>query len=215
MSAYAFFVCHRTVDLVAESAAHALRTSLGLGEELISLRRDDVFVLEGMPEGQDEAWGAACANHAAWFNPNTHRQAFFVTRPGALDAAARGDDWPADWIQGMVLSDRADLAGGPESCDLGDWLALPRRNGSFAVSIAAWNSEDPIHVLPRGGWPSAEAGVLPFQLWTLALRAEDEEAAKELALEHALTRSRDHGLLIHPHVERWALAAPVAPLSEG
>ena len=214
MSACAFFVCHRTVDLVAQTAAHALRESLGLGERLVALRRDDVFVLEGMPEGQDAAWAAACASRAAWFNPNTHRHAIFATKPGVLATATQGAEWPHPWIDHMVASDRNDLASRGESCDLAAWLALPRRDGAYAVSIAAWDTEEAVHALPRGSWPSADAQVLPLQLWTLALMAPDAVAAEEMALQSAITRARDRGLLIHPHVERWALAAPVESIQE-
>jgi hypothetical protein len=214
MSGYAFFVCHRTVDLVALSAAHALRESLGLGDRLLALRRDDVFVLEGMPQGADGAWAEACAAQAAWFNPNTHRHAFFRTAPGALAAARDGSSWPRPWIGGLVVSDRSDLASPGVSCDLAAWLALSPCDDGYAVSIAAWDAEDSVHGLPRGRWPVSGVSVLPLQLWTLALRAEGPQAAEDLALEHALTRARDRGLLIHPHVQRWALVAPAAPLQE-
>ncbi len=238
MSAYVFALCHRTVDLVAATAASTLRDALGLGEDLIALRRDDLHVLEDC-RGEPAAWAAASAAHAAWFNPNTHRHAFFSAAEGAVDAAAdfaasgrvvdeEGIDWPRPWLGRILHSDRADLlearsaasAGGGGAVDaastagdLSAWLALPAAGGAFAVSLAAFDAEDPVYTLHGEDWPAPGARVLSLQLWTLALRAADAGQARRMAVEVALTRTRRRGLLIHPQVQAWALAAPITPLS--
>ncbi len=235
MSAYVFALCHRTVDLVAATAGATLQNALGLGERLIALRRDDLYALEGA-EGAAEEWAAACAEHAAWFNPNTHRHAFFRAQAGAVDAARRfaagaspapdgGLTWPSPWIGALLHTDRADLSGrrvpwesdrplaaGRASSDLEAWLALPPEGGAYAVSLAAFDADDPVHPLRGSAWPAPGAEVLPLQLWTLALRANGPKDALQTALEVALTRHRCHGLLIHPHVQGWALAAEVSTL---
>ena len=214
MNSFAFLIRHRTVDLVAGSAALALRDSLGMGERLHALLRHDCLALEGMEGGSPGEWARACAQRADWFNPNTHRHAFYEVAPGAL-AAAAGGEWPHPWLASMVESDLAELADCGRSGDLECWLGLLPKPGVYRVSLAAWDARDGVSPLPRGEWPGGGGSVLRFQLWTLALEAADADAAHELALELALTRRRGQGLLIHPHVERWAeVALPVA-LDEG
>jgi hypothetical protein len=211
VNGFVFLVCHRTVDLVAGSAATALRGAMGLGDALIALRRDDVFVVEAAEGNDPAAWAAACAARAAWFNPNTHRHALYTARAGALAAAAGSAPWPAPWLGTMAATDRPDLAGAEGRAHLGEWLALPRADG-HAVSLAAWDLEDPVQRLPRGAWPDPRGRYLPLQLWTLALREQRADRVVDRALEVAVTRSRDRGLLINPHVQRWAVVAPPAPL---
>lgn len=229
MSSYAFLVCHRTVDLVAATAEATLRDALGLGDRLVALRRDDAVALEDC-QGESEAWARACADHAAWFNPNTHRHAFFAAREGAVgvvgelalsgrEAPPRGVEWPLPWLGRLLHTDRADLlhsslAGPPDSTDLLAWQGLPSAAGAFSVTLAAFDAEDPVHDLQGRAWPVPGARVLLLQLWTLALLAGSAEEAEEMALEVALTRRRKQGLLIHPQVQGWALAAPVSALLE-
>lgn len=214
MRALVFLLSRRAVDLVAVSAAAALRDALGLGERLRALRRDDGYVLENL-QGGEEAWRAACVARPSWFNPNTHQHAFFDAAPGAQEAARGERPWPSPWIGRMLSTDRTELAKHGASGDLDSWLSLPPERDCYSVSLMAFDSEEPVQPLPRGHWPHPDGRVLAFQMWTLALAAENEPQALTLALEVSLARSRDRGLLIHPHRERWALAAPVAPVGEG
>jgi len=214
MQPLVFLLRRRAVDLVAVSAAAALRDALGLGERLRALRRDDGYSLENLNQGSQEEWLQACVNRASWFNPNTHRHALFQAAPGAHAAALQGESWPKPWLGQLLGSDRAELAK-PRSCDdLDAWLSLPRERDCYRVSLVAFDSEEPVRSLPRGHWPDPAGRVLAFQLWTLSLAAPDADAAYDLALEVSVARSRDRGLLIHPHRERWALATPVAVLWE-
>jgi hypothetical protein len=215
MTPLVFLLRHRAVDLVAVSAAAALRDALGLGERLRVLRRDDGYSLENLQKGSQEEWMRACVHRSSWFNPNTHRHALFEAAPGAHTAALGGGSWPEPWLGRLLGTDRPELAK-PGSCnDLDAWLSLPPERDSYRVSLLAFDSEEPVRTLPKGHWPDAKGQVLAFQLWTLLLAAPDEAAAYELALEVSLARSRSRGLLIHPHRERWALAAPVALSREG
>jgi len=214
MQPLVFLLRRRAVDLVAVSAAAALRDALGLRERLRALRRDDGYSLENLTEGSQEEWLRACVHRASWFNPNTHRHALFAAAPGAHAATLQGETWPKPWLGRLLASDRPELAK-PGSCDdLDAWLSLPREQDCFRVSLVAFDSEEPLRPLPRGHWPGHEGQVLAFQLWTLSLAAPNADAAYDLALEVSLAHSRDRGLLIHPHRERWALAAPVAALQE-
>jgi hypothetical protein len=201
------------VDLVAMTAAHAIRENLGLGESLLDLRRDDVFVIEGDDLKEPGAWAGPCTERAHWFNPNKHRHALFEASPGAIDAVRGGGSFPRPWLGSLVATDRHDLTVG-EGCGLADWLALPGRNGGFAVVLASWDREQALANLPSGRWPDTHARLLRLQMWSLALVAESAEAAREDAEAVAVTRSRAQGLLIHPHVEGWTMLEPPWPLDE-
>jgi len=215
MRALTFAVQHRGVDLVAMTAARALRGPLGLGSRLVELRRQEAKVLEiggsassasgSTPlTGTVGDWAAACTRVAPWFNPNKHRYALFEARPGALAAARQEGGWPDPWLLRLVSTDRPGPSGAPPSSPpLDGWLALPQRPGAYAVTMAVWDREEPERALPSGSWPSPQARVLPLVLWTLAVEARSPQEALQLAEEAAVTRSRERGLLVRPHVEGW------------
>lgn len=213
MSALAFLVRGRGVDLVAMTAARALRESMGLGDRLGALLRDDLFVLEDVDPSASVAWSRACTAHANWFNPNKHRFAMTTAEAGALAAADAKGDWPRPWLLAIAQTDRPDLSATAraDADPLSTWLATPSRSGDHVVSLAVWDREQASHRLPAGRWPAADARILPCVLWTLVLRAEDSAAAEALALEVAITRGRRHGMLVHPHMEGWAQVAPARP----
>jgi hypothetical protein len=211
VSAVALLVRHRTVDLVAMTAAHALRSELGLGAELVALTRDDVYVIEGEALGAPEAWSRPCTERAHWFNPNKHRHALFEAAPGAVEAVRNGTGFPRPWLGRVVSTDRSDL---PSATDggrgpdvnrrgLSRWLALPPRPGVHAVAIASWDLDQAVTSLPPGPWPHPRAQLVRLQLWGLAVAGKDAETATARASEVAVTRRREQGLLIHPHVEGW------------
>lgn len=213
MSALAFLVRHRTIDLVAMTAAQALRSHLGLNGSLIHLRRDDAYVVEHEDLGDSRAWVRPCAERVHWFNPNKHRHALFEAEPGAVQAVQEGRSFPRPWLGPLVDTDRPDLQS-RTGRGLARWLAFPACEGAYAAVLASWQRDDAVATLPPGPWPRPESRLVRLQLWSLALRADDPEAASRLAEEAAVTRRRTSGLLIHPHVEGWSLLEPPWPLDE-
>jgi hypothetical protein len=88
-------------------------------------------------------------------------------------------------------------------------LALPQHPGTAARSLVAWQRDEAVLPLPRGRWPAPAQGVVRLQLWTLMLRADADGEAERLAEEAAIARTREQGLLVHPHMQGWAwLGAP-------
>jgi hypothetical protein len=205
MSALAFLVHHRSVDLVGVTAMHALQSEMNYAKIVVALRRDDAYILEGSGVEADQSWIDACLAQAHWINPNKHRHAFYAANAGAIAAAETGAAWPRPWLGKMLSTDRPDLVGGSHSA-LASWLSAeaPEHDGEFSVTLASWDHESGIAALPHGNWPSGEARLLRAQLWTTVLRAEDLEQAETLVRGLALSESREKGLLIHPHMEGWA-----------
>ncbi len=198
MNAMALLVRHRSVDLVAMTALHALRSSMG-ATGLIDLRRDDVFAWEGPDLGAPGAWIERATAQANWFNPNKHRFALFETAPGALEAARTDKPFPTPWLGDLVASDHPALETGRYG--IADWLGPPEEG--FAVTLLAWDREMGEGSLPGRRWPAAQTRVLRAQMWTLTVREASEKVAFETAEKLAITRTRDSGLLVHPHMEGW------------
>jgi len=202
--AIAFLVRHRTVDLVGMSALHALRTDMGFGEEIIGLRRDDFFAIEGRDAEASRAWTDACLAQAHWYNPNKHRFACYAATAGAIATATKSSDWPREWLGELFESDRPDLLDGQHS-GLRDWIRTPEVPvEATSMALAAWDREVGVRALPHGRWPNADVQLLRGHLWTLHVLVDDEARARSLAESVAVTTSRSQGLLIHPHVEGWA-----------
>lgn len=209
MSAYAFLVRGRSTDLVAMTAAQALRAHFTRPSELVSLLRDDVYLLEGVEGSDPGLWTDACTSHAHWFNPNKHRFALMEAAAGGIDAARAATDWPAPWLTMRLHTDRPDiLARGSRRDALEEWLGLEPDPGITSVSLVAWEHEDVGGVLPAGHWPRPDARCLHLVLWTLVLSSEDIAGCVARAEQLAITRGRRQGLLVHPHMQGWARVAP-------
>lgn len=202
MSALVFLVRGRGVDLVAMTARHALRETMGLGGEVVDLQRDDLVIVEGVRE--ETGWLEAFTARQHWFNPNKHRYALARAKEGAF-AAARGGSWPQRWLERVVATDRPDLD--PAVDDVfSAWLGLPAHAGCHAVPLAVYDRAEPIAPL-AGRWPQSGGHFLRATLWTLVLRLPEAEAAARRAAEIAITRRRGEGLLVNPHMEGWAMVA--------
>jgi hypothetical protein len=203
VSSFAFLVHHRSVDLTAMSAAHALRHDLGLGDDLIGLRRDDVTAIE--PAGGDPVeWSRACAATAHWFNPNKHRFAFFTAEAGALAGLEHGRDFPRPWLKRILFSDRPDLDVSNGPIGFSAWSQWSSRPPVHVVTLASWDRETGLSPLPHGAWPERTRRAR-LQLWTLALRAATGEVARAVATDCAVATQRDQGLLVNPHMEGWTM----------
>lgn len=88
MSDLSFLVRGRSVDLVAMTARRTLQSTLGLGDEIVDLTRDQLVCISGIPDDSGAAWTEAIAAHQHWFNPNKHRFASFLSADGAFAAIA-------------------------------------------------------------------------------------------------------------------------------
>jgi len=215
MSDLSFLVRGRSVDLVAMTAGRALRTTLGLGDEVIDLFRDQLVCVAGVGKSSAASWTGAVLAHQHWFNPNKHRFASYISSDGALAAVAGGGTWPSPWLSELVDTDRPDLVAGRDAGASGDllaaWMAPPPEPGAFAVSFIAYDLEDGVSRLPTGHWPDTKQDVLRAVLWTLILHALDREAAMARAEEILVTRTRTNGMLVHPHMEGWTAVGAARP----
>ncbi len=215
MSDLSFLVRGRSVDLVAMTASRALRTTLGLGEEVLDLFRDQLVCIAGVEKPAAQSWTGAVLAHQHWFNPNKHRFASYLSSDGALRAVTGGGTWPSPWLSELIDTDRPDLMASRDSGEPGDllagWMAPPSASGAFAVSFIAYDLEDGVSRLPAGHWPDPNPDVLQGVLWTLILRASDAEAAKVRAEEILVTRTRTDGMLVHPHMEGWTAVGAARP----
>lgn len=221
MSDLSFLVRGRSVDLVAMTARHALQTTLGLGDEVVDLTRDQLVLIAGVDEPSAGDWTAAVAAHQHWFNPNKHRFASYLSADGALDVARGEGSWPSPWLQRLVDTDRPDLVAaqgsGPGPDPLSAWMAPARASGAFAVGFIAYDLDDGVSRLPAGHWPAAGHEKLEALLWTIVLKAEDADRARARAEEILVTRTRTQGLLVHPHMEGWTAVGrprPCEPAAE-
>lgn len=202
MSTLAFLVRGRSVDLVAMTAFNTLRDTLGLGDEIVGLLRDDLFAIEGVDAGAD--WVAACQAQQHWFNPNKHRYAAFRAADGAVASIRTDGAWPEPWLEALISTDRPDLEGtGGGEHPRRAWIGVRAYEGAFAVPVVSWDREDGVGPLPGGHWPDATATRIRGVLWTLILRAEDADSAAARAAELVATRARRQGLLVHPHMQGW------------
>ncbi|RKZ13498.1 hypothetical protein DRQ53_03025 [bacterium] len=215
MSDLSFLVRGRSVDLVAMTARRALQTTLGLGDEVLDLMRDQLVCIAGVEDASAAEWSAAIASHQHWFNPNKHRFASFVSADGAFAAIKGNGDWPSPWLREIVDTDRPDLVAARESGKLEDllagWMAPPSEAGAFAVSFIAYDLEDGVSRLPVGHWPGSGYEFLQAVLWTIVLRAEDAAAARARAEELLVTRTRTSGMLVHPHMEGYTAVGAARP----
>jgi hypothetical protein len=184
---------------------------MGFDQVVVSLRRDDAYILEGRSVRADADWVNSCLGQAHWFNPNKHRHAAYEATLGAHVAAESGAPWPQPWLGKLIATDRPDLAGSKRD-GLESWLLMEtlEHGDEYRVTLAAWDRERGFAALPHGGWPSREARLLRAQLWTAVLRAEDLDHAIALVRRFAVSESRQEGLLIHPHMEGWALVGATA-----
>ena len=215
MSDLTFLVRGRSVDLVAMTAGRALRTTLGLGEEVLDLFRDQLVGIAGVEKSAAPSWTAAVLAHQHWFNPNKHRFASYLSSDGAHAAVAGGGSWPSPWLRELVDTDRPDLVASRDAGAPGDllagWMAPPVAPGAFAVGFIAYDLEDGVSRLPTGHWPDPKQDVLSGVLWTLILRAADAEVARQRAEEILVTRTRTDGMLVHPHMEGWTAVGAARP----
>lgn len=216
MSALAFLVRGRSVDVVAMTAIHALRDTLGFGDEVAGLTRDDFVLVEGVDAAAAEAWQRGFTSQQHWFNPNKHRFAALEVAEGGLRCAREGGDWPDPWARRLVDTDRPDLvarrARGEVDDVLGAWIGAEPRAGHYAVPLAVWDREAGIDALPRGAWPDPTRPRLRGVLWTLTLKSEDAARASARTEELAVARARRQGLLLNPHMEGHAAVGPARAL---
>jgi hypothetical protein len=221
MSDLSFLVRGRSVDLVAMTARRALQETLGLGDEVVDLYRDQLVCIAEVGEPAAGHWTEAVAGRQHWFNPNKHRFASYLSSPGALDAARGSGDWPSPWLQALVESDRPDIVAAQEAGTqqdlLSGWIAPVAASGAFAVAFIAYDLEDGVSRLPAGHWPAPGHEKLEAQLWTIVLKADDAARALSRAEEILVTRTRTRGLLVHPHMEGWMAVGrprPCQPAAE-
>jgi hypothetical protein len=210
MSAYAFLVRGRSTDLVAMTAAQSLRDHFTAPDELTALWRDEVVLLEGVQRGDPGQWTDACTAHAHWFNPNKHRFALVEAAPGGIEAARHGGPWPLPWLRRRLHTDRPDILARSEPRDpLAEWLGRDDESGSTAVSLAVWDHDEVGTTLPAGSWPQPDVQMLRLVLWTVVLSSDDAAGCVDRVEELAITRHRRHGVLVHPHMQGWAMVSPI------
>jgi hypothetical protein len=215
MSDLSFLVRGRSMDLVAMTARTALRSTLGLGDEIVELGRDDVVVVHDIEDAAGGDWTSAVGSHQHWFNPNKHRFAAFLSDGAAFEAIEGRGEWPSPWLSSLVDTDRPDLVAARDAGGIPDllsaWMAPPAVSGAFAVGFVAYDLEDGVSRLPLGHWPDPGLKIATGVLWTLTLRAPDADRARARAEEILVTRTRTQGMLVHPHMEGWRAVGTPRP----
>jgi phosphoribosylformylglycinamidine (FGAM) synthase PurS component len=89
----------------------------------------------------------------------------------------------------------------------GDAPAATSRDGLHSVRVlvtdpADGSAEGALAALQgRLGYGESVRGLLKGVLWTLTIAADSLEQAREIAREIAVTRAREHGLLMNPHFQ--------------
>ena len=92
-----------------------------------------------------------------------------------------------------VLTGEAAAAASPEGLHSVRVLVTDPADGSAEGALAALQG--------RLGYGESVRGLLKGVLWTLTIAANSPEAAREVAQEIAVTRAREHGLLMNPHFQ--------------
>jgi len=213
-------VLPKGVDLVAATAQLTLRNQMGYTENLIGLKRMDVFRFT-IATGSDPR--SAITNlkrvldrQSTFYNRNKHLYALECSWPGDPEGGSHSEgvsreDLRQSWK--LELANYLQTKGDRESCgkDPTNPLILGGSSG-FLVEVLVEDDDpstrDAIAVKVKrdlSGVPGTEDARVSCEnrgvVWWLALRATAAEAAEETARHITLTKRRDAGLLANPNYE--------------
>lgn len=176
----------KVIDLVAQTAWMTLTEKMGFAGDLCGILRYSYWAMEA----EGESVGAVCEEidreirmDSAFTNQNKHFYSLAVS--GGGDEAASGDlridrDFPREENGGRIFA-----------CD----LFVSEQGGGKDDGYAAR-----LNTRLAG---AKVTGMKSGEVWRILVRAEDAEEAARKVEEMAVTRSRQHGLLLNPHYQAF------------
>ena len=176
----------KVIDLVAQTAWMTLTGKMGFAEDLCGILRYSYWAMEA----EGESAGAVCEAidreirmDSAFTNQNKHLYSLAVT--GGGDEAVSGDlsidrDFPRGECGGRIFA-----------CDL---FVSEQGGGKDTGYASRLNSR-------LAG--AKVTGMKSGEVWRILVMAEDAEEAVRKVEGMAVTRSRQHGLLLNPHYQAF------------
>ncbi len=176
----------KVTDLVAQTAWMTLTEKMGFAGDLCGVLRYSYWAMEA----EGESAGAVCEAidreirmDSAFTNQNKHFYSLAVS--GGGDEAASGDlridgDFPRGECGGRIFA-----------CDLFVSEQGGGRDDGYASRLNARLAGAKVTGMKSG------------EVWRILVRAEDAEEAARKVEEMAVTRSRQHGLLLNPHYQAF------------
>ena len=176
----------KVTDLVAQTAWMTLTEKMGFAGDLCGVLRYSYWAMEA----EGDSAGAVCEAidreirmDSAFTNQNKHFYSLAVS--GGGDEAASGDlridrDFPRGECGGRIFA-----------CDLFVSEQGGGRDDGYASRLNARLAGAKVTGMKSG------------EVWRILVRAEDAEEAARKVEEMAVTRSRQHGLLLNPHYQAF------------
>ncbi len=176
----------KVTDLVAQTAWMTLTEKMGFADDLCGVLRYSYWAMEA--EGENA--GAVCEAidreirmDSAFTNQNKHFYCLVVS--GGGDKAASGDlmidrDFPRGECGGRIFA-----------CDLFVSEQGGGKDSGYASRLNARLAGAKVTGMKSG------------EVWRILVRAEGAEEAARKVEEMAVTRSRQHGLLLNPHYQTF------------
>ena len=161
----------KTPDVIAQTAASALRGRMGYESALVSLSRADYFRLAIHADNPQQAVQVAdtlARDTTLFLNPLKHR---YQVQPGLHNSLISDDDGAGPVH--VLVTDDGNEAGKTILKSLHDGQGVGEQVQSVVVGT----------------------------LWALTLRGDSPEQARQMAEQMAVTRSRSEGLLLNPHYQ--------------
>jgi len=162
-------------DVTALTAANSLRRRMGYEDSLVELRRADYYRIGLNVDSVGDA--VALATELA---EDTNQ---FVN--------------PNKHVYEVRLPDAAADDSGDAGTEMVEALVIDPNDGSAQGSLGALRG--------RLGYGDKVASLSKGVLWLMTLKAENHEAAKQLAEELTVTTRIDQGLLMNPHFQECTI----------
>ncbi|MBN1879627.1 hypothetical protein JW823_05910 [bacterium] len=173
-SRYILTTLLKTRDAIAATASYTLRHDMGYESVLLDAKREDYWSIEldyAVSPGDSVTIMTELAEKTKVF-VNPNKHRYAIQPEGTIHSAPCPDN-PGSFSIPVVISSFDDRAG---------TTAMQTLNDLYSVGKNV---------------RSVQSGVL----WTLVLKAESLDAARRIAEDIAVTRSRTEGLLANPHYE--------------
>jgi hypothetical protein len=176
----------KVTDLVAQTAWMTLTEKMGFAGDLCGMLRYSYWAMEAEGESAGEVCEAIDREirmDSAFTNQNKHFYSLAVS--GGGDEAATGDlridrDFPRGECGGRIFA-----------CDLFVSEQGGGKDDGYASRLNARLAGAKVTGMKSG------------EVWRILVRAEDSEEAARKVEEMAVTRSRQHGLLLNPHYQAF------------
>ena len=176
----------KVIDLVAQTAWMTLTEKMGFEGDLAGMRRYSYWAMDAEGDGADsicEAIDREIRMDSSFTNPNKHMYSLAVSGDGG--GAASGD---LDIVRDFPRTEGGDRI---FACDLFVSEQGGAKDEGYAGRLNSRLSDAKITGMKSG------------EVWRILVRADDPEEAVRKVEEMAVTRSRQHGLLLNPHYQAY------------